>query len=81
MPIKTRWLGNRRRAARIFKDLAFPLSVLGLTVAMTGCVGYVRSDEGAVIVAEPEVFIWGGYGGGYRRDYGRRGYESRGGRR
>ena len=52
---------------------------LGLSVALTGCVGYVQGDGGGVVVAEPDLFWFGGYGdGGHARDYGFRGGNSRG---
>jgi hypothetical protein len=58
-----------------------PFSLFVLALAMTGCVGYVRGD-GGVVVAEPDVFLFGGYyDRGPYREYGRRGYESRGWRR
>jgi len=69
------------RSARIVGVLGLPLLLLGASLVMTGCVGYVRGD-GGVVVAEPDVFWFGGYGdGGYARGYGDRGWGSRGGRR
>jgi hypothetical protein len=54
---------------------------LGLALVLSGCFGYVhdRGDGGgAVVVAQPEVSLFGGYDdGGQARDYGRRGAESR----
>ena len=58
---------------------------IALLAALTGCVGYVDGGYvgegygGAVVVAEPDVYI---FGGGYERgrdvhDYSRRGGESR----
>ena len=53
------------------------LSWLGL--ALAGCFGYVQGDGGGVVVAEPDLYLFGGYpDGGPARDYGRRGAESRG---
>jgi hypothetical protein len=53
---------------------------IALLVALTGCVGFVGGGYGgAVVVAEPDVYL---FGGGYDRgrdvhDYSRRGGESR----
>jgi hypothetical protein len=50
-----------------------------ICLALAGCVGYVEGDGGTVISAQPDVYLFGGYyDGGYSRDYGRRGAESRG---
>jgi hypothetical protein len=50
----------------------------GLFLTMAGCVAYVQGDDGAA-AAEPEMFLFGGYGDGApARDYSRRGAESRG---
>jgi len=49
--------------------------------ALTGCVGVVGPgyDEGPGYYDEgPDLFIFGGFGGGHDRDFGRRGAESRG---
>ena len=74
--------GSNLRAVRIISALGLSLSMWGLSLAMGGCVGYVRAPGVDVIVPEPELFIFGGYeGGGRYRDYGHRGFESRGGRR
>ena len=59
---------------------------IALLAALTGCVGYVGGGYGgAVVVAEPDVYVFGGgyYGGGYYergrdvRVYSQRGFESR----
>jgi hypothetical protein len=53
---------------------------IALLAALTGCVGYVDGGYGgAVVVAGPDVYL---FGGGYERgrdvhDYSRRGGESR----
>lgn len=53
------------------------LTALAMSVALTGCVGYVRDGS------EPVVYMSGGYyygsyyDGGYYRYYDRRGYDSR----
>ena len=63
----------------MMSGLGLSLSVLGLSLAMAGCVGYVQGDGSGVVVAEPDFFWFGGYGdGGFARGYGRRGWESRG---
>jgi hypothetical protein len=52
---------------------------LALSFVLTGCVGYVEGDGGDVVVAQPDMYLYGGYyDGGRSRDYGRRGVESRG---
>lgn len=66
--------GRKGRALQI-------LCGLGISLFLTGCVGYVQGPGpgGAVIVEEPDLFWFGGYGdGGHARDFGHRGYESRG---
>lgn len=62
-----------------------PLAMIGLGLALmaglTGCVGYVDGGYvGPVVVAEPEVYFYGGFDERGRdvHDYGRRGFESRG---
>ena len=59
---------------------------IALVAVLTGCVGYVDGGYGgAVVVAEPDVYVFGGgyYGGGYYergrdvRVYSQRGFESR----
>ena len=75
--------GTGAGVARVIPALGLALSMLGLSLAMAGCIGFVRGPGGVVVpvpVLEPDIFLWGGYGGGYRGDYGRRGFESRGGR-
>jgi hypothetical protein len=53
---------------------------IALAAVLTGCVGYVDGGYGgAVIVPEPDVYV---FGGGYERgrdvhDFSRRGSESR----
>jgi hypothetical protein len=55
------------------------LSGFGLALSLAGCVGYVQGDGDGVVVGEPELTIFGGYGdGGPARGYGRRGAISRG---
>jgi hypothetical protein len=71
---------KRSRTARMILRLGLSLAVAGLPFVMTACVGYVQRDGSGVVVAEPEMFLWGGYGG-YYGGYGERGFESRGGRR
>lgn len=54
--------------------------VIALVAVSTGCVGYVDSGYGgAVVVPEPDVYVFGGayYGGHDARDYSHRGAESR----
>jgi hypothetical protein len=55
--------------------------LLGLLVALTGCVGYVASGyyDGAVVVPEPDQYLFGGeyYHGRDAHDYSHRGSESR----
>jgi hypothetical protein len=71
---------TKRRTARIIYGLGMSLYALGLALAMNGCFGYVQGDGGGgVVVAEPDVYLFGGYGdGGRAHDFGRRGGESRG---
>jgi hypothetical protein len=52
---------------------------VALIALVSGCVGYVGPDGGAVVVPEPEVTV---FGGGFERGrdvhvYSHRGYESR----
>jgi hypothetical protein len=61
----------------------FPLALgAGFLLALTGCVGYVDGGYGggAVVVAQPDVFIGGGYYGHDGYDHGRdvHGYSQRG---
>jgi hypothetical protein len=53
---------------------------LGLFFNLTGCVGYVQGPgPDGVVVAEPDMYWFGGYGDGWgARGYGGRGAESRG---
>lgn len=71
------WMNSGCTAATLSR-LGLSLCLLSLPLAMTACVGYVRGDGGAVIVAEPEVVWFGGYDGYYSRGYGYRGAGSRG---
>jgi hypothetical protein len=49
---------------------------IALLAALTGCVGYVDGGYGgAVVVAEPDVYF---FGGGYERGRDVRGYSDRG---
>jgi hypothetical protein len=70
---------TRGRAVQTISGFCLPLLILGLSLVLTGCVGYVRGDGGGVMVAEPDFFWWGGYGDGWgARGYGYRGAGSRG---
>ncbi|MGA2030311.1 MAG: hypothetical protein ABSG87_09600 [Verrucomicrobiota bacterium] len=53
---------------------------VALLATVTGCVGFVGEGYGGVVVAQPDLFL---FGGGYDRGrdvhaYSNRGYESRG---
>jgi hypothetical protein len=67
------------RVALILSVLGLSLSGMGLCLTLLGCFGYVQGDGGGVVVAEPDLYLFGGYAdGGRGRDYGRRGAQSRG---
>ena len=54
-------------------------SGMALFFTLTGCVGYVQGEGDGVVVAEPDMFVFGGYRDGWgARGYGYRGGESRG---
>ena len=49
-----------------------------LLAVLTGCVGFVGPGYVDAYVPGPDVVVFGGYGrGGFDRDFGRRGAESR----
>jgi|GEM_PF-1960831 len=69
--------GTKILAAGCAAAIALSWAALGLPLA--GCFGYVQGDGGPVVVAEPDLFWFGGYGdGGGARDYAGRGAASRG---
>jgi hypothetical protein len=56
------------------------VSAFALSFGLAGCAGYVEGDGGGAVMAEPDIYLYGGYydSGPYRdRDYGRRGADSR----
>lgn len=69
--------GTRMLAAGFAAGIGMTWAALALP--LSGCFGYVQGDGRGVVVAEPDLFWFGGYGDGWgARGYGGRGAESRG---